>query len=160
MGTFLVLVIVVAMVWFVLASKKKAEPSTVTGNSGHALRYEARPLFHNQGAAMMFVRLCEALPEHHVHAEVGIAAFIQAKGKASTKGHGHIGSRRVDYLVTTPAGKVVCGVELDGDSHKTNKAAYADRVKDEAFRLAGVRLVRITTDREPKGDELRRLVLG
>lgn len=159
MGMIILLILVVAIVVAVLQTQKKSSKTGALA-SRSSVDYKARPLFHNKGAHAMFNRLSEALPEHCVHAEVGLMAFIQPTGKASLRGRGLIGQSRVDYLITNSSGQTVCGIELDGSSHDNEKAAARDQIKDEAFRLAGIRLIRLRAESAMKGAELRALVLS
>ena len=84
-----------------------------------------------------FLRLKEALPEHHVLAQVSFNAFMTAKGYATR----NLFNRKVaDFVVLDNKFNVVAIVELDDSSHKGKEGKDAER--DALIAEAGYKVIR------------------
>ncbi|WP_374295361.1 DUF2726 domain-containing protein [Acinetobacter sp.] len=83
-----------------------------------------------------FLRLKEALPEHHVLAQVSFNAFMTAKGYATR----NLFNRKVaDFVVLDNKFNVVAIVELDDSSHKGKEGRDAER--DALIAEAGYKVI-------------------
>ncbi len=64
-------------------------------------------------------------------------------------GFNRISQKHVDYLlVSLPNFQPIMAIELDGKSHGSEKQQKRDAVKDQAFKSAGVPLVRVPVSRD------------
>ena len=151
---------IVALVFIVKLKAKGA--GDATGDSGKyapqsAALLKPRKLW-NASELMMFKRLCEALPDHIILAEVGYQAFITAGSNRSLQGE--IKSRRIDFLILDQSGATVAAIELDGSSHDNDRSAATDRRKSDLLAGAGIKLVRWRAETLPKGAEIVAAILG
>lgn len=84
-----------------------------------------------------FLRLKEALPEHHVLAQVSFNAFMTAKGYATR----NLFNRKVaDFVILDNKFNVAAIVELDDSSHKGKAGKDAER--DALIAEAGYKVIR------------------
>jgi len=82
----------------------------------------------------------------HVFAKVRLEDVVSAHavdGKVQSAARGHIKSRHIDFLLTDVAFRPMLAVEVDGASHRSERAATADEMKDQILASAGVPLVRL-----------------
>lgn len=62
------------------------------------------------------------------------------------KYRGYIKSRHVDFVLCNSDMNVLCAIELDDNSHNTDKAKRIDELKNNIFNAANLPLFRIKTD--------------
>jgi very-short-patch-repair endonuclease len=96
----------------------------------------------------MFVRLNEALPEHHILAQVAFSALI-------TSDNFKIRQQVTDFVVLNRDMKVIAIVELDDPSHIGKEDE--DRLRDAMLTEAGYTVFRYTSI--PSTRELRKDLL-
>ena len=99
---------------------------------------------------VLYFRLCEALPDHIVLAQVGLSRFIAVRrGHDARAWHNRINRMSVDFLVCSRDASVVAAIELDDTSHRQIDRVLADDKKEKALDAAGVRLIRWNVNAMP-----------
>lgn len=107
-----------------------------------------RPL--SEPEQVLYYRLCHALPDHLVLAQVGLSRFLAVKkGHDPRAWHNRINRMSVDFLVCNKDASVVAAIELDDASHARPDRVSADEKKERALEAAGVRLLRWSVDAMP-----------
>jgi hypothetical protein len=92
---------------------------------------------------ILYFRLCKALPDHIVLAQVGLSRFLGVKrGHPARVWNNRINRMSVDFLVCNMDASVLAAIELDDASHQRPDRESADAKKERALGAAGVRLLR------------------
>ena len=127
-------------------------PQTKAFNPKTFKYFSAREsLFVNKSEAVLFNILYKKLtPKYRVFTKVrfediiGVrAANIDAKFKWALRGR--VKSRHIDFVISSPQGRVLMMIELDGSSHRSNEAKQADAFKDGLANAVSIPLFRIKT---------------
>lgn len=133
----LVVVILVIVAVFVAAKAKKA------GSIGDAPWpfYAKKPL--SSPEQVLYFRLCKALPEHIVLAQVGLSRILGVKkGNNFGEWFNRINRMSADFVLCSKDSSIVAVIELDDASHERTDRRAADAKKDKALSSAGIRVVR------------------
>ncbi|MGH6622946.1 MAG: DUF2726 domain-containing protein [Burkholderiaceae bacterium] len=105
---------------------------------------------------VLYFRLCTALPDHLVLAQVGLSRFLGVKrGNNFHAWNNRINRMSVDFLVCNKDASVVAAIELDDASHRNPDRVSADEKKDKALGAAGVRLLRWHVNSMPDDAAIR-----
>jgi very-short-patch-repair endonuclease len=105
---------------------------------------------------ILYFRLCSALPDHIVLAQVGLSRFLGVKrGNDFHAWNNRINRMSVDFLVCNKDASVVAAIELDDASHRNPDRVSADAKKDKALDAAGVRLLRWHVNSMPDDSAIR-----
>ena len=129
MTWLIILVVIIVVIVAVLTNAQK-------GNRGARNPIKAKRVL-TMNEQPTFLRLIEALPEHHVLAQVSFNAFMTAKGYATR----NLFNRKVaDFVVLDNKFNVVAIVELDDSSHKGKEGKDAER--DALIAEAGYKVIR------------------
>jgi Protein of unknown function (DUF2726). len=136
-GLLFVVVIVVVATLIVVA---KARKGAGAGDAPWPF-YAKKPL--SSPEQVLYFRLCKALPEHIVLAQVGLGRILGVK-KGSNFGewYNRINRMSADFVICSKDSSIVAVIELDDASHEKSGRQAADAKKDKALRSAGVRIVR------------------
>jgi hypothetical protein len=125
--------------------RARSSDATSTGRWPFSLR---RPL--TEPEQVLYFRLCQALPDNIVLAQVGMSRFLSVRrGYNARAWYNRINRMSVDFLVCTKDASVVAAVELDDASHQHPDRVSADAKKELALNAAGVRLLRWKVDAMP-----------
>ena len=129
MTWLIILVVIIVVIGAALTNTQKGNRGTRNPiKSKRVLTMNEQPTF---------LRLKEALPEHHVLAQVSFNAFMTAKGYATR----NLFNRKVaDFVVLDNKFNVVAIVELDDSSHKGKEGKDAER--DALIAEAGYKVIR------------------
>jgi hypothetical protein len=133
----LVVVIVIVAALGVVAKAKKG------GGSGDAPWpfYAKKPL--SSPEQVLYFRLCKALPEHIVLAQVGLSRILGVKkGNNFGEWFNRINRMSADFVVCAKDSTIVAVIELDDASHEKTDRQAADAKKDKALSSAGIRIIR------------------
>lgn len=137
---------------FLLRRPKWQDPGSTQADAQALQSYEARPsLFVNGSERALFAALNRhKLEGFHVMVKVRLEDILRVRndvkqGRLRWQYRGRIKSRHVDFVVCDESGRVLCAVELDGNSHRNKEAQMVDGFKDAIFKHAGLRLLRIRT---------------
>jgi len=118
-----------------------------------------RPL--TEPEQVLYYRLCKALPDYMVLAQVGLSRFLAVRRGHDARGwYNRINRMSVDFLVCTRDAEVVAAIELDDASHQRPDRAGADDKKQTALRAAGVRLLRYNVSALPNEATLIAAIQG
>lgn len=129
MTWLIILVVIIVVIGAALTNTQK-------GNRGTRNPIKAKRVL-TMNEQPTFLRLKEALPEHHVLAQVSFNAFMTAKGYATR----NLFNRKVaDFVVLDNKFNVVAIVELDDSSHKGKEDKDAER--DALIAEAGYKVIR------------------
>jgi len=120
----------------------------------------------NRGEHELYLRLLQAVPQGAlVLAQVQLSSFLQVRGLTDQKERWQYLNRiirlSVDFLIVDAKTMApLIGIELDGPSHRGAKSFIggqidADARKDQAFKAAGVALLRIPVKNNLGTDGLR-----
>ncbi|MGH8460596.1 MAG: DUF2726 domain-containing protein [Stenotrophobium sp.] len=136
--SFLVLVvIVIAVALLVMAKAKKGAGS---GNAPWPF-YAKKPLSNPE--QVLYFRLCQALPEHIVLAQVALSRILGVKkGNNFGEWFNRINRMSADFVLCSKDSTIVAVIELDDASHEKADRQAADAKKDKALSSAGIRIVR------------------
>ena len=134
--------------------RARSAETTSTGQWPFSLR---RPL--TEPEQVLYFRLCQALPDHIVLAQVGMSRFLAVRrGYNARAWYNRINRMSVDFLVCTKDASVVAAVELDDASHQHPDRASVDAKKELALNAAGVRLLRWTVGAMPDEAAIQRSI--
>ncbi len=147
-----ILVCALLVFGFLLRRPNWQDPGSTQADAQALQAYEARPsLFVNGSERALFAALIRHKPGgYHVMTKVRLEDILRVSGDIKD-GHlrwqyrGRIKSRHVDFIICDAGGRVLCAVELDGNSHRSDEAKMVDGFKDCIFKHAGLRLSRIKT---------------
>lgn len=134
----LVIIIIVVAALFIVTKTKK-----VGGGTSNAPWpfYAKKPL--SSPELVLYFRLCKALPEHIVLAQVGLSRILGVKkGNNFGEWFNRINRMSADFVVCSKDSTIVAVIELDDASHKRADRQTADEKKDKALGSAGIRIVR------------------
>jgi hypothetical protein len=131
-----VLVIIAALIIVVVKTKKNAG----IGDAPWPF-YAKKPL--SSPEQILYFRLCKALPEHIILAQVGLSRILGVK-KGSNFGEwfNRINRMSADFVLCSKDSTIVAVIELDDASHEKADRKAADAKKDKALSSAGIRIVR------------------
>lgn len=134
---WVVVVIVIAGVLLVVVKAKKGAG---TGDTPWPF-YAKKPL--SSPEQVLYFRLCKALPEHIVLAQVSLSRILGVKkGNNFGEWFNRINRMSADFVLCSKDSTVVAVIELDDASHDKADRQLADAKKDKALVSAGIRLVR------------------
>jgi very-short-patch-repair endonuclease len=145
---FIALVIVAALGLVM----KKTKRSTISDNDEWPF-YARKPL--SAPEQVLYFRLCRALPEHIILAQVQLSRLLGVK-----KGHNfqawsnRINRLTADFVVCTKDASAVAVIELDDSSHERQGRRDTDAKKDKALRSAGIRVIRWRVNNLPDDAEI------
>ena len=104
----------------------------------------------------LYFRLRNALPDHIVLAQVGLARFIAVRrGHEARAWHDRIHRMSVDFLVCSRDATVLAAIELDDASHGQPDRVIAATMKEKALATAGVRLIRWSANAIPEATAIQ-----
>ena len=98
-----------------------------------------------------FLRLCKALPDYHVLAQVSMGQLITTRKLRGDRSNEHLRARNrfsqkaVDFVIADSDLNVVALVELDDRTHHAER----DRRRDEMTRSAGYATLRYASREKP-----------
>lgn len=103
--------------------------------------YAKKPL--SSPEQVLYFRLCKALPEHIVLAQVGLSRILGVKkGNNFGEWFNRINRLSADFVLCSKDSTIVAVIELDDASHEKADRQAADAKKDKALSSAGIRIVR------------------
>ncbi|GAC1629711.1 MAG: hypothetical protein NVS9B10_21280 [Nevskia sp.] len=103
--------------------------------------YAKKPLSNPE--QVLYFRLCKALPEHIVLAQVTLSRILGVrKGSNFGEWFNRINRMSADFVLCSKDSTVIAVVELDDASHERADRRAADTKKDKALTSAGIRIVR------------------
>jgi Protein of unknown function (DUF2726) len=144
---YILLPIVLVGVFILRAWALKSESSSVKTSS---FSYKRKPYFFTRSENDFFGLLQRTLEGRSVivFPKVRVADVLETNS-GGLAGFNRISQKHVDYLlVSLPNFQPIMAIELDGKSHGSEKQQKGDAVKDQAFKSAGVPLVRVPVSRD------------
>jgi hypothetical protein len=103
--------------------------------------YAKKPLSNPE--QVLYFRLCKALPEHIVLAQVALSRILGVKkGHNFSEWFNRINRMSADFVICSKDSTIEAVIELDDASHKKAQRQTADAKKDKALSSAGIRIVR------------------
>ena len=140
MGFWLLLVMIIVVVIAALLVVAKSKKGGGTSEAPWPF-YAKNPL--SSPELVLYFRLCKALPEHIVLAQVGLSRILGVKkGNNFGEWFNRINRMSVDFVVCSKDSTIVAVIELDDASHQKADRQIADAKKDKALGSAGIRIVR------------------
>ncbi|MEN9358951.1 MAG: hypothetical protein RL095_486 [Verrucomicrobiota bacterium] len=102
---------------------------------------------------ILYKKLKESLPDHDVHAQVGLSRVIEPIKDGDFNAFNLICRKSLDFIICQNNRIIAC-IELDDPSHDRPSRQKADRQKNEALKSAGLRIIRWKGI--PTSEEIRR----
>ncbi len=131
----LALVFIFAIAAALALAAKTARGGPKRRTRGKPLAKARKPLTERE--RQMFHRLTEALPDHHVLAQVAFSALLDTNNQAVRKTF----DRKVaDFVVCTADLEVLATIELDDETHRHRQEQ--DRFRDALLTAAGYHVLR------------------
>jgi very-short-patch-repair endonuclease len=153
-GATAIIIVVMGVGVAIAVLRARSSDATSTGRWPFSLR---RPL--TEPEQVLYFRLCQALPDNIVLAQVGMSRFLSVRrGYNARAWYNRINRMSVDFLVCTKDASVVAAVELDDASHQHPDRVSADAKKELALNAAGVRLLRWKVDAMPDEAAIQRSI--
>ena len=133
---FLLLMIVLVIIGAIVVAKgKKADGDTPWPF------YAKKPLTNPE--QILYFRLCKALPDHIVLAQVGLSRILGVeKGNNFGVWFNRINRMSADFVLCSKDATIVAVIELDDASHYKAGRQDTDNKKDKALSSAGIHVVR------------------
>jgi len=155
-----VLIAGIALIVIALALLKKTERSKRNEDgTDQKPPYFRKPALLNDKEQVLFYRLIDALPDHHVLTQVRLADIVGVgKCKNWQSWLNKVSHKSVDFVVCDQAFSVLACIELDGKTHEQEDRQKADAHKDEALLAAGIPMVRIKVGSLRSTAEIRALL--
>jgi Protein of unknown function (DUF2726) len=151
-GATAIIIVVLGVGVAIAILRARSSDAASTGRWPFSLR---RPL--TEPEQVLYFRLCQALPDNIVLAQVGMSRFLSVRrGYNARAWYNRINRMSVDFLVCTKDASVVAAVELDDASHQHPDRVSADAKKELALNAAGVRLLRWKVDAMPDEAAIQR----
>lgn len=153
-GATAIIIVVLGVGVAIAILRARSSDAASTGRWPFSLR---RPL--TEPEQVLYFRLCQALPDNIVLAQVGMSRFLSVRrGYNARAWYNRISRMSVDFLVCTKDASVVAAVELDDASHQHPDRVSADAKKELALNAAGVRLLRWKVDAMPDEAAIQRSI--
>jgi hypothetical protein len=132
-----------------------ANASAIPKTPAHAAASSAR--FLGQPETLVYRLLRASIPDHEVFANVTLASVLGANGSGFDREQQlrRLSQFRLDFVVCDKSMHVVAVVEIAAAA-----AAGDQQFKIDSLKAAGIKLVRVSTAKLPRRDELRALVCG
>ena len=147
----LVIVVTLGVGIALIVLRARGRTSTPAGHWPFSLR---RPL--TEPEQVLYHRLCQALPDHMVLAQVGLSRFLAVRrGHDARSWYDRIHRMSVDFLVCAKDATIITAIELDDASSPSPDRAAADLRKEKALRAAGVGLLRWNVNAMPAEAAIR-----
>jgi hypothetical protein len=111
-------------------------------------QWEANTSFFSRAEMDFFCKLCKYIKGKKVtiSSKVRIADLVHPKHKLNNSDYyrifGRTNRKHVDYVILDYTGKILCLIELDGESHEKISTQKSDIFKDIFFKRAGLNLER------------------
>jgi len=138
--SFWLLIVVLVVVVAALAVVTKTKKGASTDDTPWPF-YAKKPLSNPE--QVLYFRLCKALPEHIVLAQVGLGRILGVKkGNNFGEWFNRINRMSADFVLCSKDSTIVAVIELDDASHEKADRQAADAKKDKALTSAGIRIVR------------------
>ena len=147
LGPWLVLAVVFVAVALIASVAGKTRRRWAVDDNLRRVIFRSEPLLVNAAERSAWDVLNRTdLGHAHVFAKVRLEDVVSAHaqdGMTRSSARGHIKSRHLDFLLTDAAFQPMLAVEVDGGSHRSERAAAADAMKDQILAAAGVPIVRL-----------------
>lgn len=117
--------------------------------------YQSKPVL-SDSEQVLYHRLCEALPECHILAQVALSGVIEPSTRDPKKAwFRKISQKSVDYVVCLKDFTTVAVIELDDGTHRREDRRKSDRDKDKALGDADLPIIRWTVTALPTVEQIR-----
>jgi len=155
-------VILICVLFFVFVILKFVLDSSSRISKEEVLPYKAKRYFFSGSEQEFFRILNERIKngKYVVFPKVRLADFIEviAKREESRGWLNKIKSKHVDFLIwDTQGNKIALALELDGNSHNSDKMKERDVFVNELYKTVGIRLERVSVG-VSFADEVERIV--
>lgn len=159
MGALLILAIGVLFVYALCVLRFRISEDTDTDTDGPWPFY-ARKLL-SKPEQVLYFRLCNALPQHIVLAQVGLSRILGVKeGNNFHQWNNRINRMTADFVVCNKDASILAVIELDDASHEKEQRRQADAKKDIALASANIRMIRWQAKAMPNEEDIRAACLA
>lgn len=116
--------------------------------------YARKPL--SKPEQVLYFRLCNALPQHIVLAQVGLSRLLGVKkGNNYHEWNNRINRMTADFVVCNKDASILAVIELDDASHEKEQRRQADAKKDRALASANIKMIRWQAKAMPNEEDIR-----
>ncbi len=144
-------VLLIGIIVTLILNKRAGKQSVVEDS----LPYYAKKVMSKPEQALYY-RLTAALPDHIVLAQVQLSRFLGVKqGYPFHEWNNKINRMSADFLICNKDSRIVAVIELDDNSHKSEKRQQADEKKDRAIKAAGLTVIRWNVQNMPDSEKIR-----
>ncbi len=133
------------------ASRMAADPETRFVESPKRKQYRLL----NDSEQELYHRLCEAVPNLRVFAQVGVAQLALARGRQEAQRLNRMAGRGVDFVICDEDFSIVAAIELAWPTSPT-ETDNSEEVKRVALQSLGVPLIVFRPNKLPDADTISR----
>lgn len=152
-----VLIVVIALVILGIVALALLRRSSTGSPRGPWPFYARKPL--SVPEQVLYHRMVKALPDHIVLAQVQVSRVLGVKkGFSFHEWNNRINRLSYDFVVCSKDSTVLFAVELDEQSHETERRKVTDDKKNKATEAAGIKLVRWNVKSLPDEQAIRAAV--
>ena len=149
----IIILIVIATIAITLAKNNKT--GKFKYNPEEEWPFERKKILTNPEQAL-YLKLCEALPNHYIFSQVQLSQLIQVKkGNDYKAWFNRINRMSADFVITDKNFNTIEVIELDDKSHEKPDRIEADKKKDKALASAGIKTIRWKVNAAPTVDEIK-----
>jgi hypothetical protein len=134
-----------------LETGNDAEPQTRFVETGKPKQYRLL----NNSEQELYHRLCEAMPNMKVFAQVGVAQLALARGRQEAQRLSRMAGRGVDFVVCDADFSIVAAIELAWPT-TGQEADNAEDVKRVALQSLGIPMIVFRPNKLPEADTISR----
>ena len=109
----------------------------------------------NDAEQILFYRLCEAMPNMQIFAQVGVAQLAQLRGRQEARRLNQMAGRGVDFIVCGPDFGIVAAIELAWPTDSTGESSPEEE-KRRALHSLGIPLIIYRPNHLPDADTISR----
>lgn len=113
----------------------------------------------NDAEQILYFRLCEAMPNMQIFAQVGVAQLAQLRGRQEARRLNQLAGRGVDFIVCGADFSIVAAIELAWPTDSSNENSPEEE-KRRALQSLGIPLIVYRPNNLPDAEALSREIAG
>ena len=142
----------------------RPSPSTPVEADAETPGYISRVSLLTPSEADAFGYLCQHIADSaHICPKVRIADILKVAPtndrSAWGRAFGKIAQKHIDFVIMNHVGDILFAIEVDDSSHRRPDRQKRDAFVNDAFKQAGVPLIRVQSRQLPRSDELTRAIM-
>lgn len=113
----------------------------------------------NDAEQILYFRLCEAMPNMQIFAQVGVAQLAQLRGRQEARRLNQLAGRGVDFIVCGADFSIVAAIELAWPTDSSSESSPEEE-KRRALQSLGIPLIVYRPNNLPDAEALSREIAG